>query len=98
MSAPTIREWARSQGLEVKSRGLIPRDIIEAYKVAHGIGVRHRPLKPRVRQDCSSRLWLTELPVLTPDGLLVGWHTEQFDTHAYAFTFALRGPLTVEQL
>lgn len=97
MSAPTIREWARAQGMNVASRGLIPRHIIEAYKTAHGIGLpRPRPVKPRVHQDRSSRLWLVELPVLTREGVCVGWYTEQFDHHAHAFTFALRGPLSVE--
>lgn len=34
----TIREWARAQGMEVGDRGLIPREIVEQYKAAHGIG------------------------------------------------------------
>lgn len=36
----SIREWARSQGLTVADRGLIPRNIVEEYKRAHGIGAR----------------------------------------------------------
>ena len=30
-----IREWARSQGLEVSERGRIPKAIVEQYVVAH---------------------------------------------------------------
>jgi hypothetical protein len=98
MSEPTIREWARAQGMEVASRGLIPRHIIEAYKLAHGIGrPRPRPIKPFVHQERGSRVWISELPVLTTAGECVGWYSERFDQHAHAFTFALRGPLTVEQ-
>jgi hypothetical protein len=35
-----IREWARSQGLEIGDRGMIPYDILEAYKDAHGLGLQ----------------------------------------------------------
>ncbi len=30
-----IREWARSQGYDVKSRGRIPQAIVEEYEAAH---------------------------------------------------------------
>ncbi|HSH58242.1 MAG TPA: Lsr2 family protein, partial [Acidimicrobiales bacterium] len=30
-----IREWARSQGYDVKSRGRIPQTIVEEYEAAH---------------------------------------------------------------
>jgi hypothetical protein len=31
-----IREWARSQGHDVKSRGRIPQAIVDDYEAAHG--------------------------------------------------------------
>ena len=31
----SIREWAKSQGLEVSDRGRIPRAIVEQYQAAH---------------------------------------------------------------
>jgi hypothetical protein len=31
----SIREWAKSQGLEVSDRGRIPRAIVEQYEAAH---------------------------------------------------------------
>ena len=34
-SAAEIREWARSQGLEVPERGRIPADVRDAYEAAH---------------------------------------------------------------
>lgn len=34
-SATEIREWARSQGLEVSARGRVPADIRQAYQAAH---------------------------------------------------------------
>lgn len=30
-----IREWARKNGYQIAERGVIPRDIIEAYEKAH---------------------------------------------------------------
>lgn len=30
-----VREWAKSQGLEVNERGRVPRDIVEKYQAAH---------------------------------------------------------------
>jgi hypothetical protein len=32
---PSIREWAKNQGLEVSDRGRIPREIVEQYEAAH---------------------------------------------------------------
>lgn len=32
---PLIREWAKSEGLEVSERGRIPASVIEAYDAAH---------------------------------------------------------------
>ncbi|MEU0213214.1 histone-like nucleoid-structuring protein Lsr2 [Streptomyces canus] len=33
--AAKVREWAQSQGIEVNSRGRVPRDVIEKYEAAH---------------------------------------------------------------
>lgn len=33
-SAARIREWARSQGIEVNARGLVRQDIVEQYEAA----------------------------------------------------------------
>ncbi|WP_329438000.1 Lsr2 family protein [Streptomyces canus] len=33
--AVKVREWAQSQGIEVNSRGRVPRDVIEKYEAAH---------------------------------------------------------------
>lgn len=33
--APAIREWARNAGLDVPSRGAIPKSVREAYAAAH---------------------------------------------------------------
>jgi hypothetical protein len=74
----TIREWARSQGLAVGQRGLLPRPIIEAYKSAHGIGQR---TKARVYRDPDSLLWVAEIP---------GYRRERFLNQPDAFTFALQ--------
>jgi len=30
-----VREWAKSQGIEVNARGRVPRDVIEKYEAAH---------------------------------------------------------------
>ncbi|MDT0382435.1 Lsr2 family protein [Streptomyces sp. DSM 42041] len=30
-----VREWAKSQGLEVNDRGRVPRDVVEKYRAAH---------------------------------------------------------------
>lgn len=96
MTSP-IRDWARAQGMQIGDRGLIAREIIDAYKVAHGIGLhRDRPVKPFVYCDRITKLWVAEIPRINLDGELLGWYSEKFDKHAYAFTFALRGPLTVD--
>ncbi|MDH6523133.1 hypothetical protein M2163_000361 [Streptomyces sp. SAI-135] len=34
-NAVKVREWAQSQGIEVNSRGRVPRDVIEKYEAAH---------------------------------------------------------------
>lgn len=34
-SATEIREWARSQGMEVSARGRVPAEIRQAYEAAH---------------------------------------------------------------
>lgn len=68
MSEPTIREWARAQGLEVKDRGLIPRHIVEAYKLAHGIGTRYPTVPPKPRIVKSGDCWLLD------DGQAVVFH------------------------
>jgi hypothetical protein len=31
-----VREWARSQGLEIKDRGRVPADIVEKYRATTG--------------------------------------------------------------
>ncbi|MEV3915123.1 histone-like nucleoid-structuring protein Lsr2 [Streptomyces canus] len=33
--AVQVREWAQSQGIEVNSRGRVPREVIEKYEAAH---------------------------------------------------------------
>ncbi|MFF0017981.1 Lsr2 family protein [Streptomyces sp. NPDC005374] len=33
--AVKVREWALSQGIEVNSRGRVPRDVVEKYEAAH---------------------------------------------------------------
>lgn len=33
--AVKVREWAQSQGIEVNTRGRVPRDVIEKYQAAH---------------------------------------------------------------
>ncbi|MBT2510959.1 Lsr2 family protein [Streptomyces sp. ISL-98] len=33
--AAKIREWAKTQGIEVSSRGRIPADLLERYQAAH---------------------------------------------------------------
>ena len=33
--APSVREWAKRQGLEVSGRGRIPKAIVEQYEAAH---------------------------------------------------------------
>ncbi|WP_043669174.1 histone-like nucleoid-structuring protein Lsr2 [Streptomyces xylophagus] len=30
-----VREWAKSQGIEVNARGRVPRDVIEKYEATH---------------------------------------------------------------
>ncbi|MFI6978829.1 Lsr2 family protein [Embleya sp. NPDC050154] len=30
-----VREWARSQGLEVNARGRVPSELVEKYRAAH---------------------------------------------------------------
>jgi hypothetical protein len=30
-----VREWARTQGIEVADRGRIPRDVVERFEAAH---------------------------------------------------------------
>lgn len=32
-----IREWARTQGLEVSARGRLPIGVVTAYEVGHGV-------------------------------------------------------------
>jgi len=34
-SASVVREWARSQGLEVSSRGRVPAELLVAFEAAH---------------------------------------------------------------
>lgn len=34
-NASAVREWARSQGLEVPARGRVPADLVDAYNAAH---------------------------------------------------------------
>ena len=34
-AAPAIRDWARTQGLEVPDRGRLPAHLVEAYRSAH---------------------------------------------------------------
>jgi hypothetical protein len=33
--AAKVREWAKSQGIEVNTRGRIPADLMEKYEAAH---------------------------------------------------------------
>ncbi|MFF7074505.1 histone-like nucleoid-structuring protein Lsr2 [Streptomyces pseudovenezuelae] len=33
--AVKVREWAQRQGIEVNSRGRVPRDVVEKYEAAH---------------------------------------------------------------
>lgn len=35
-SATEIREWAKSQGMEVNARGRVPKNVRDAYEAAHG--------------------------------------------------------------
>lgn len=44
-NAKQIREWARSQGIEVGQRGRLHPSVIAAYTAAHGLG-RSTPLDP----------------------------------------------------
>ncbi|WP_406123695.1 Lsr2 family protein [Streptomyces canus] len=34
-NAIKVREWAKSQGIEVNARGRVPRDVIDKYEAAH---------------------------------------------------------------
>ena len=69
----TIREWARGEGIEVAERGIIPRDVVERYKQAHGIGAHVEPepfelLEPRPifeTQPMPLEAWLERRDELT---------------------------------
>jgi hypothetical protein len=36
LNATEVREWAKSQGIEVKDRGRVPADLVTRFKVATG--------------------------------------------------------------
>jgi hypothetical protein len=53
----SIRDWARANGIEVGSRGVLPWLVVQAYWDAHGTGAEKpappppNPWKPRVARN-----------------------------------------------
>lgn len=62
-----------------------------------GLAIRQRTetisMKSLVYREPDSLLWVAERPRLDGTGECLGWYTEWFDEHAYAFAFAALGPI-----
>jgi Lsr2 len=58
-----VREWARSQGIDVKDRGRIPAElVVEVQSRDHAVRPRFRRPRRRHRQSTSRYVTPTELP------------------------------------